>query len=80
MSATVILTPAAAVEEVAHPEQLQIWVDDHLIGALALGNFLRDSLDYSEVVDLHETLARELKEILTMAFDHPAARTIARRT
>ncbi len=77
MSATVILTPEAAADQVCHEEQLRVWAHDNIVGALALGNFLRD-LSYDEVLDLDHTIMRELKSIIKMAFDHPEARTIKR--
>lgn len=79
MSATVILNPAAAAECVCHDEQLRIWAHDELIGALALGGFLREDLSYDELIDLERTVMRELKGIITSAFDHPEAVTIRRR-
>ena len=79
MSATIILSPAAAAEAVAHEEQLRIWADDHIIGALALGGYLRDDLSYDEKVDLARDMMREIKGIVESAFDHPEARTIAKR-
>ncbi len=79
MSATVILSPQAAAEEVCHEEQLRIWANDNIIGALALGDFLRDDLSYDEKLDLEHTIMRELKRVIEMAFDHPEARTIKRK-
>jgi len=75
---TLILMPAAAVEEVCHDEQLRIWAHDELIGALALGGFLRDDLTCDDIIDMDATVARELKDIIKSAFDHPAAVTILR--
>lgn len=76
MGATVILGPAAAAETVCHDEQLRIWAEE-IVGMLSLGNYLRD-LDYSEGIELHKDVARELKSIIESAFDHPEARTIKR--
>lgn len=76
---TTILMPKQAAEEVAHEEQLRIWAHDHLLGALALGGYLRDDLSYDDGVDLERMLMRGLKSIVELAFDHPAARTIKRR-
>lgn len=78
MSATIILNPSAAAAEVCHEEQMVVWASD-FVGMLSLGNYLRDDIDYSEVVDLHEAVKRELRSIIESAFDHPEARTIKRR-
>lgn len=72
----VILLPHAAAEAVCHEEQLRIWAHDDLIGALALGGFLRDDLSYDEAIDMEHTVKRELRRIIKSAFDHPEARTI----
>ncbi len=78
MSATVILGPAAAANEVCHDEQMVIWASD-FAGMLSMGGWLRDDIDYSEGVDLHEAIKRELRSIIESAFDHPEAKTIKRR-
>jgi hypothetical protein len=78
MSAIVILSPAAAADAVAHEEQLCIWADDHIIGALALGGYLRDDLSYDDKVNLALDMQREIKSIIEAAFDHLEARTIKR--
>lgn len=80
MSATVILGPRAAADEVCHDEQLRIWADDHIIGALAVGGWLRDDLSYDDKVDLAEAMMREIRGIVEAAFDHPEARTIKRKS
>lgn len=72
----IILTPAAAVQAVAHDEQLRIWAEE-VVGVLSVNGYLRD-LDYAEGVELHADVAREIKSILESAFDHPEARTIKR--
>lgn len=77
MTATVILGPRAAADAVAHEEQLRIWAHDHILAALALGDFLRD-LSYDEGIELERTIMRELKQIIESAFDHPEARTFRR--
>lgn len=79
MSATVILNPASAAELVCHDEQLRIWADDHIIGALAVGGYLRDDLTYDDKVALALDMQREIKSIVESAFDHPEAATIRRR-
>jgi hypothetical protein len=78
--ADVILLPAAAVEEVCHEEQLRIWAHDHIVGALALGDWLRDDLSYDDQIELEACMMREIKSIIEAAFDHPAAATIRRRS
>lgn len=75
----VILGPKAAAEAVAHDEQLRIWADDHILGALALGGWLRDDLSYDDKIELERCMMRELRQIIEMAFDHPEAATIRRR-
>lgn len=79
MTATVILSPARAAEEVCHDEQLRIWADDHIIAALAMAGFIRENMTYDDVIELNDIVQRELKRIIEIAFDHPAARTIMRR-
>lgn len=79
MSATIILGPAAASEAVCHEEQLRIWASDDIIGALALGGYLRDDLSYDEQIDLERDMMREIKSIIEIAFNHPAAVTIRRQ-
>lgn len=78
MSATVILSPQAAAAEVCHAEQMQIWVHE-IVVALGMGGYLRE-LDYGELTDVHSTIESELRSIIEMAFDHPEARTIKRRS
>jgi hypothetical protein len=76
----IILSPASAADTVCHDEQLRIWAaHDNIIGALALGDFLRDDLSYDEALDLEQAIMSELKSIIHMAFDHPEAKTIKRR-
>lgn len=77
MSATIILSPEAAADAICHDEQLRIWADD-IIGMLSVEKYLRDDLSYSDAVDLQTVVMREIKSIITMAFDHPEARTIKR--
>lgn len=71
---TIILGPKAAADSVCHDEQMEVWASD-FVGALSLGGYLRD-LDYSEGIDLTETVKSELRSIVEMAFDHPEAKTI----
>ncbi len=77
MSATIILTPARAAEEVCHPEQMQIWVHE-IVCSLGMAGLLRDPLTYDEVLEAHALVESELRTIIEMAFDHPEARTIKR--
>jgi hypothetical protein len=77
---SIILTPAAAAQEVCHEEQLRIWAHDHIIGALALGGWLRDDLSYDDKIELEECMMREIKRIVEIAFDHPEATIIKRRS
>lgn len=75
----VILMPSAAAEAVCHEEQLRIWAHDHIIGAIALGDWLRDDLSYDDQIEMEACMMREIKNIIEMAFDHPEAATIRRR-
>ena len=77
MTATIYLTPKAAVEVVCHEEQLRIWADE-VISALGMENYLQFS-SYDDNVDMEQIVMRELKSIIEMAFDHPEAATIRRR-
>jgi hypothetical protein len=76
MTATIILSPAAAAETVCHEEQLRIWADD-VISALGMGDYLKFS-SYADKIDMEEIVMREIKSIIESAFDHPEARTIKR--
>lgn len=73
--------PVAAtdvVELICHQEQLQVWTDE-LVADLALGDYLREDMDYADKIDLHRAVASEIKRIVSRAFDHPeAAAEIAR--
>jgi hypothetical protein len=75
---SVILLPSKAAEEVCHEEQLRIWADDHIIGALAQEGYFRDDLSYDDKIDIEQIVMREIKGIIESAFDHPAAVTIRR--
>lgn len=79
MADVVILGPVAAAAEVCHDEQMVIWASD-FAGMLSMEGWLREDIDYSEGVDLHEAIKRELRNIIESAFDHPEARTIKRRS
>jgi hypothetical protein len=78
MTATIILSPAKAAETICHEEQLRIWADDHIIGALAMEGYFRDDLSYDDKIDIERIVMREIKSIVESAFDHPAAVTIRR--
>lgn len=80
MSATIILTPTSAAESICHDEQLRIWAHDNIIGALSMSGYLRDDMTYDDGIDLEQMIMRELKSIMGMAFDHPEAVTIRRRS
>lgn len=78
MSATIILSPTAAADEICHDEQMVVWASD-FVGMLSMGDWLRENIDYSDSLELQEAVKRELQSIIKMAFDHPEARTIKRR-
>ncbi|WP_027143152.1 hypothetical protein [Mesorhizobium sp. WSM3626] len=71
---TVTLLPTAAVDRICHDEQMTVWSGD-FVGALSLHGFLRE-LEYHEVCELHDIVAREIRSIIRMALDHPEARTV----
>lgn len=77
--AVVILNPAAAAEVVCHEEQLRIWAEE-IVGALSMGGYIREDTSYADAIDLQDIVMREVKSIVEMAFDHPEARTIRRRS
>ncbi len=77
MSATIILTPARAAEEVCHDEQMTIWSSE-IVGMLSMYGWLRDDLTYQDGVEMDGAVRRELRSIIEAAFDHPEARTIKR--
>lgn len=60
---------AKAVDRVCHPEQLQVWATD-LAAQLDFDGFLRDDFDFDDTVYLHRVLKREIKKIVTSAFEH----------
>ena len=72
MTATILVHPAKAAENVCHDEQLLIWAND-LIGAMSMGEYLNDDLAYEAGIDLHELIKGEIKRIIEMAFTHPEA-------
>jgi hypothetical protein len=76
MTATIILSPAAAAETVCHEEQLRIWADE-VISALGMEDYLKFS-SYADKIDMEQIVMREIKSIIESAFDHPEARTIKR--
>lgn len=53
---------------VCHEEQLEIWASE-IADALVLGDFLRDDLSHDDVIEIASTLKREIKDIVTAAFD-----------
>ncbi len=77
--ATITLTPARAAEEVCHEEQLRIWAEE-ITGSLSMAGYIRENMSYDDVIDLGQIVEREVKSIIEMAFDHPAAVTIIRRS
>ena len=78
MTATIILTPSQAANEVCHEEQMVVWASD-FVGMLSMGGWLREDISYADGVDLTEDVKRELRGIIESAFNHPEARTIKRR-
>lgn len=62
-------TPSNA-ERVCHEEQLRVWASDFM-GALSLGDFVREDLSYDDTLDLERVVMSELKRIVASAFDHP---------
>lgn len=72
---SITLLPAAAVDRICHDEQMTVWSSD-FAGALSIAGYLRDDLDYDDVLGVHEVIQREIRSIIRMALDHPEARTI----
>lgn len=72
VSALILRHPAKAAQEVCHEDQLTSWSGD-LVGALSLGEFIRDDLSYDDVIALHQLVQKEIKSIVEMAFTHPEA-------
>lgn len=64
------LPPQEAAARVCHDEQMTVWTGE-VAGALNLAGFLRDDLDYDDVIELNGVLAREIRSIVGHAFDHP---------
>lgn len=61
-----------AAQEVCHDEQLVNWSGD-VVGALSMGNYLREDLSYDEGLELHRLVQNEIKQIVKSAFTHPEA-------
>ena len=73
----VILHPAKAAELICHDDQMVIWTGE-MAGALNLAGFIREDMEYHDVVDLHEVIKQELLRIVKSAITHPEAATIRR--
>lgn len=73
MVATRQLLPSRAAEEVCHEEQMTIWTGD-LAGRLNMDGFIRDDMEYDDVLALHRVLADEIRNIVEMAYQHPGVR------
>ena len=61
---------STAADRVCHDEQLRVWANE-IVGALSLGDFIRDDMSYADGVDLEHLVMREIKSIVTSAFQHP---------
>lgn len=72
MSAIILTHPAKAAENVCHDEQLVIWAGE-IVGALSMGDWLRDDLSYDDGIELQRAVQQEIKSIVEMAFTHPEA-------
>ncbi|WP_424140811.1 hypothetical protein [Roseomonas chloroacetimidivorans] len=55
---------------VCHDEQLRVWASG-VMGALSMGDFLRDDLSYDDRLDLERVVMGEIKRIVASAFNHP---------
>lgn len=73
--ADVTLMPKQAADLICHDEQMVIWSGE-VVGALSMAGFLREDIDYSENIELHEIITRELRDIIGAALDHPEGRTV----
>lgn len=54
-------------ERVCHEEQLEVWASE-ITDALSVGDYFRDDLSYDDVLEISQTLRREVKDIVTTAF------------
>jgi hypothetical protein len=72
MTAVLLTHPAKAAEEVCHDEQLGVWSNE-IVGRLSIEGYLRDDLSYDDGIDLHKSIADEIKRIVASAFTHPEA-------
>ena len=68
-----------AADRVCHDEQMTVWTGE-IAGALNLAGFLRDDLDYDDVIQLHGVLARGIRSIVECAFDHPELKLVQSTT
>ncbi len=73
------IAPNDAADRVCHDEQMTVWTGE-VAGALSLAGFLRDDLDYSDVVELKGVLAREIRSIVGCAFGHPELKLVQSTT
>lgn len=73
--ADVTLMPNQAADLICHDEQMVVWSGE-IVGALSMAGFFRDDIDYSENIELHEIVTREIRDIIGAALDHPEARTV----
>ena len=61
-----------AAQAACHEEQMIVWSGE-VVGALGMGDFLREGMSYDEGLDLVATVEREIKRIVSSAFSHPEA-------
>lgn len=59
-------TNERVAEAVCHDDQTNIWTGE-IAGALSMAGYLRDDLEYHDVIDIHQILADEVRRIVGSA-------------
>ena len=64
------VAPSEAATRVCHDEQMISWTGD-IVGRLSMEGWLKDDLSYADVIEIHSSVADEIKDIVKSAFAHP---------
>ena len=64
------VAPSEAATRVCHDEQMISWTGD-IVGRLSMEGWLKDHLSYADVIEIHSSVADEIKDIVKSAFAHP---------
>ena len=64
------VAPSEAATRVCHDDQMICWTGD-IVGRLSMEGWLKDDLSYDDVIEIHSSVADEIKDIVKSAFAHP---------